>query len=203
MQAIVYAEQTAKEEIIRKGIAGFKIDFVDSLEQLLKSNGEVFFILTEDFKVSDLLQLPERPIFINSVVHTLKVLQLPRHICRINGWPTFINRDSWEIAGNEKIVMSVFNNLGFRYSLVTDSPGFVAARIVAMIINEAYFAIGDGVSSIAEINIAMKLGTNYPFGPFEWASKIGINRILMLLEELQNCDQRYKPAPALKRAINF
>ncbi len=46
-----------------------------------------------------------------------------------------------------------------------------------MIVNEAFFAFGEKISTIEEIDMAMKLGTNYPNGPFEWAEKIGIENI--------------------------
>ena len=66
-----------------------------------------------------------------------------------------------------------------------------------MIINEAWFAVGDEVSSREEIDTAMKLGTNYPFGPFEWGNKIGMQNILALLQRLYLTDSRYKPSQLL------
>lgn len=66
-----------------------------------------------------------------------------------------------------------------------------------MIINEAYFTLGESVSSENEIDIAMKLGTNYPYGPFEWARLIGLRNIHSLLEKLTQEDIRYLPAPRL------
>ena len=78
-----------------------------------------------------------------------------------------------------------------------DLPGFVAPRVVCMIINEAYLALEEGVSTKAEIDTAMKLGTAYPFGPFEWAEKIGIKKVAGLLQRLALEDKRYQPAPLL------
>ena len=66
-----------------------------------------------------------------------------------------------------------------------------------MIINEAFFALEDNVSSKAEIDTAMKLGTNYPFGPFEWAAVMGLENILALLQKLYTTDSRYKPSQLL------
>ena len=66
-----------------------------------------------------------------------------------------------------------------------------------MIINEAYFAVEDNVSSKTEIDTAMKLGTNYPHGPFEWAGLIGNKNILALLQQLYVTDRRYKPSELL------
>ena len=67
-----------------------------------------------------------------------------------------------------------------------DDYGFIAARIIAMIINEAYYALQENVSTKQQIDIAMKLGTNYPYGPFEWSEKIGIEKIYLLLKKLSD-----------------
>ena len=82
---------------------------------------------------------------------------------------------------------------------VKDEPGLVAARVISMIINEAFFALGENVSSKEEIDLAMKLGTNYPKGPFEWAEKIGMDNIYSLLKKLSEKEERYVPAPALEK----
>ncbi len=71
-----------------------------------------------------------------------------------------------------------------------------------MIINEAYYALGDGVSSKADIDIAMKLGTGYPYGPFEWSQLIGLKNINELLLQLMKLDKKYSPAPALTKELN-
>ena len=68
-----------------------------------------------------------------------------------------------------------------------------------MIINEAYFALEEGVSTKEEIDTAMKLGTNYPYGPFEWAKKIGLKNIFQLLDKLHKTNLRYEPAALLKK----
>jgi 3-hydroxybutyryl-CoA dehydrogenase len=70
-----------------------------------------------------------------------------------------------------------------------------------MIINEAYFALGDGVSTKEEIDIAMRLGTNYPYGPFELVQKIGLNNIHGLLKKLKEQSTRYNIAPALEKEL--
>jgi 3-hydroxybutyryl-CoA dehydrogenase len=140
----------------------------------------------------------KKPVFINSVVQTIADLAAPENIYRINGWATFLNRPVWEIAGtaNEEIE-AIFKSFNVKINFVKDVPGFIAASVIAMIINEAYFGVEDNVSSKAEIDTAMKLGTNYPFGPFEWASKIGNKNILALLQQLYTTDSRYKPSELL------
>jgi 3-hydroxybutyryl-CoA dehydrogenase len=79
-------------------------------------------------------------------------------------------------------VFSLFNK---KIEWLPDEIGFVTPRIISMIINEAFIALKEGVSSKEEIDTAMKLGTNYPYGPFEWAEKIGMERIDSLLVRLQ------------------
>ena len=70
-----------------------------------------------------------------------------------------------------------------------------------MIINEAYYTFEDDVSTKKEIDIAMKLGTNYPFGPFEWSEKIGLKNIYDLLLQLSKTDSRYTICQSLKKEI--
>lgn len=143
-----------------------------------------------------------KPVFINGVTTTLKELNAPLNVLRINGWQTFLQRPVWEIAGivNDDC-KSVVEKLNKKVQLVKDETGLISARIIAMIINEAYFALGENVSTAIEIDIAMKLGTNYPYGPFEWAEKIGLQNIFQLLQKLSLLDNRYQPAPMLITAI--
>ena len=100
------------------------------------------------------------------------------------------------------MVKDIFEKLGLKYITVADEPGLVSARIIAMIINEAYFALGEKVSTKEEIDLAMKLGTNYPYGPFEWSEKIGLKKVYTLLEKLSNTDIRYIAASAMKKELN-
>ncbi len=71
-----------------------------------------------------------------------------------------------------------------------------------MIVNEAYYALGEKVSTKAEIDIAMKLGTNYPLGPFEWSEQIGLQNIYSLLLKLSADDNRYLVAYAMIEEMN-
>ncbi len=160
-------------------------------------NADAFFCLQENEISTDLNSLT-KPVIINSVINTLAGLNLAQNVYRINGWATFLNRSVWEIAGtmNEE-VQSLFTSLNIKINFVKDEPGFISARIISMIINEAYFALEDDVSSKAEIDTAMKLGTNYPFGPFEWALQIGKENIMALLQQLYLTDSRYKPSQLL------
>jgi len=143
------------------------------------------------------------PVFVNAVFNTS--LELPSNAIRMNAWNSFLNRPIWEIAVADKTLLQpalmMLEKLGRKAIAVPDEPGFIAVRIIAMIINEAYFSLEEEISSKKEIDIAMKLGTNYPYGPFEWASLIGLNKIAKLLEILNLTDERYAIAPALLQEL--
>jgi 3-hydroxybutyryl-CoA dehydrogenase len=83
-----------------------------------------------------------------------------------------------------------------------DTPGLVLGRILAQLVNEAYFALGEGVASADDINTAMRLGFNWPKGPFEWADEIGPAEVEFTLGALQDTlgEDRYRIAPALRAA---
>lgn len=122
----------------------------------------------------------------------------------MNTLPTFINRDLLELSilnnENLKLVESLSQTLNWPYKIVADRVGMVSPRVVLMIINEACYTLQEGTASIADIDQAMKLGTNYPHGPFEWANLIGIKEVYETLEALyqDTHDERYKICPLLK-----
>ncbi len=92
-------------------------------------------------------------------------------------------------------------NLGRVPLWTKDSPALVLPRIVAMLANEAAFAVGEGVADARTIDRAMRLGVSYPLGPLEWMAKLGVERVLHILEHLQReyGEERYRPAPMLRR----
>ncbi len=93
-----------------------------------------------------------------------------------------------------------FRQVGLEPSVVPDGPGLVFPRILCMIINEAAFALMEGVASAEDIDTAMRLGTNYPLGPLEWADRIGLDQVLGVVEGLhaEYEEDRYRPAPLLR-----
>jgi 3-hydroxybutyryl-CoA dehydrogenase len=95
-----------------------------------------------------------------------------------------------------------FATLGMVAERVGDAPGLVLGRIVAQLVNEAAFALGEGVGSAADIDAGMVLGLNHPRGPVEWADELGPGAVLAILAGLEDSyrEDRYRPAPALVRA---
>ena len=126
----------------------------------------------------------------------------PAHFIRINGWPGFLQGATLEAAGNDLSAREAASHLMQQFNRqlewVSDQPGFIGARIVCAIINEAYLTLQEKVSSKEDIDTAMRLGTNYPMGPFTWANVIGIKNVYALLKKLAIGQPRYTPAMLLK-----
>jgi 3-hydroxybutyryl-CoA dehydrogenase len=151
-------------------------------------------------------------VLVNAVVPTIEEIGFP--FVRINGWPGFLERPVHELAvsketaagqltelGNRLTVL--YKKLGRAYRFVPDTPGMISGRILAMIINEAYYTWEEDVSTTEEIDIAMKLGTNYPFGPFEWGRRIGLEKVAGLLTVLSKNNSRYTPSNSLLKAASL
>jgi 3-hydroxybutyryl-CoA dehydrogenase len=101
-----------------------------------------------------------------------------------------------------RVAEAFFASLGRHVEWVGDAPGLVLGRIVAQLVNEAAFALGDGVGAAADIDAGMVLGLNHPRGPLEWGDAIGPAAVLGVLAALSDeyREERYRPAPALLRA---
>lgn len=139
-------------------------------------------------------------VFIHEVNRTLNDYPSNLALVRVNAWPGFFGGPLLELSAKDGVRQKAdvfLDKLGWNRSWVPDIPGMIRPRVLSMIINEACFALGESVSTRAEIDTAMKLGTNYPYGPFEWASRIGPERIHRLLNTLATQDPRYQPAPGM------
>ena len=140
-------------------------------------------------------------VIINSVIHSLSRLNVP--FVRINAWPGFLQRTIIEAScintDLKQQAENIFAGFNKQTCWLDDKTGFATARVLATIINEAWFALQENVSTKNEIDTAMKLGTNYPFGPFEWCERIGVKNIYGLLNELAKTDSGYEPAALLKK----
>jgi len=205
MTVVILANEELKQELMAQGSqSSVMIHWIEHIEQFNNYPDAAAYIdllFTSDEKRMALLKkLPVRPIIITTFNSNQQ--PLPLHFVSINGWPTFLKRpvveahcDDDEIKKSAGVIFSLFNKT---ISWIAGGSAFPTARVVAMIINEAYFTLEEQVSTKEEIDLAMKLGTNYPYGPFEWSEKIGLSKIVSLLESLATEKKLYAPAPLLK-----
>jgi 3-hydroxybutyryl-CoA dehydrogenase len=94
-----------------------------------------------------------------------------------------------------------FAALGLRTAWVGDAPGLVLGRIVAQLVNEACFAVGEGVGSRQDVDDGMVLGLNHPRGPFAWCGAMGAEHVIAVLDALriELGEERYRTSPLLRR----
>jgi len=198
-----------KKEIESKQIPrGIEWIWVDDLASMLQQkDGDAFFDFEFQMKkerIDFLSALLPKPVFINELVHTLD--QVGQPFIRINAWPTFLKRPVAEIAvkteDQKTPLIEIFDKMSWQYQFVPDLPGMISALIICQVINEAYYTLQEKISTKEEIDIAMKLGTNYPLGPFEWSEKIGLGKIYELLSILCKTDHRYLPCDLMLKELN-
>lgn len=185
----------AKKDLSHLSVDDVIFDFCssDNNQTLEKYNSCQAIVLLNTCKVS-----------LSDMIRSLKD-SLRCRFFGFNGMPTFLNREILEVSvapnANVDDIKKLCAALNTDYLIVDDRVGLVSPRIVCMIINEAYYAALDGTASREDIDRAMILGTNYPHGPFEWCTMIGIKHVYELLESLYNDthDERYKVCPLLKK----
>jgi 3-hydroxybutyryl-CoA dehydrogenase len=98
--------------------------------------------------------------------------------------------------------VALATSLGKEPVVLRDSPGFVASRINAMIGNEAFYLLMEGVASAEDIDKALKLGLNHPMGPFELVDLVGLDVRLKVLEYLhQTLGEKFRPCPLMLKYV--
>jgi 3-hydroxybutyryl-CoA dehydrogenase len=96
----------------------------------------------------------------------------------------------------------VGRRMGKEVVVIKESPGFITSRINAMIGNEAFYMLQEGIASAADIDKALKLGLNHPMGPFELVDLVGLDTRLNILEYLhKTLGDKYRPAPLLVQYV--
>lgn len=199
MQIVVLATEAQKEELVKDSQTSDTVVWINTLEELQQhASADVLvdLLFADDGAHMSAVRNFSGTVIINAVAETLQNLNITA--TRINAWPGFLQGQWIEGATNNEssklIVEEVFAVFGKNVQWLPDDPGFVSARIISMIINEAYLALEEGVSTKEEINTAMKLGTNYPYGPFEWGEKIGLQNVAALLKKLGEARAHYLPS---------
>ena len=96
----------------------------------------------------------------------------------------------------------VGRRMGKEVVVIKESPGFITSRINAMIGNEAFYMLQEGIASAADIDKALKLGLNHPMGPFELVDLVGLDTRLHILEYLhKTLGEKFRPAPLLVQYV--
>src|SRR5437764_3862535 len=121
-------------------------------------------------------------------VHKMKLLEIVRAL----------ETDDETIAA----AADVGRRMGKEVVVIKEAPGFITSRINAMIGNEAFYMLQEGIASPADIDKALKLGLNHPMGPFELVDLVGLDTRLSILEYLQkSLGEKYRPAPLLVQYV--
>ena len=128
------------------------------------------------------------------------------HLFGFNSFPVFVDIHTIEMTNpyisDIEVISNILKSINFtKIHWVDSRVGLVTPRIICMIINEAYYTVMEGTATKTDINLAMKLGTNYPKGPFEFVESIGLDNVYNQLLSLHKdtMDERYKICPLLKQ----
>lgn len=205
MKIVVITKDVLKEELLAQGMSDYvQVEWQQEINPVGDADGYIDLLFDgAEERVEKLKKLqPASAIIVNAVNTTLK--ELPTGFIRINAWNSFLQRSLVEAAAhdiNKKLAENIFLCFNKKVEWVPDVPGFITGRVISMIINEAFFALDEKVSTKEEIDTAMKLGTNYPYGPFEWAAKIGLMNVYELLTTLAETNSRYTPSALLQKEV--
>lgn len=211
MKILIIGDAENFEELKLKFGENHDYTFSSSIEDVNEviHDQDVIFDFTIEMTSENVLSYSEveTPVFLNTVKITLaEIMYLygsSANLFGFNGIKTFVNREQFEvtaISGFDK-AEKILKSLNTNYLRADDRVGMVTPRVIFMIINEAFYTVQEGTASREDIDQGMKLGTNYPYGPFEWLNLIGIQDVYETLEAIyeDTKEERYKICPLLKK----
>lgn len=226
MKILVKGNSKRIEELKQKiSLLDYELVCIDENTNYLVNDGDfdmIFELNFDDEKQNSFISyqnIEKTPVFVCAVKNSLVQMVFEQNanikfpLFGINSINTFINRSLAEVSvyqnSDEAILKNCMQQLNWNYKLVQDRVGMVTPRVICMIINEACYTLQEGTASMVDIDTSMKLGTNYPFGPFEWADKMGIDNVYQILASVyeDTKDERYKICSLLKthylKNLNF
>ncbi len=179
---------------------------IEAVPEEMESKIEIFTLLdkicrpttilasnTSSLSVTEIASVTYRPKKILGMhffnpVHKMKLLEIVRAL----------ETDEETLAG----AVEVGKRMGKEVVVIKESPGFITSRINAMIGNEAFYMLQEGIASPADIDKALKLGLNHPMGPFELVDLVGLDTRLHILEYLhKTLGEKFRPAPLLAQYV--
>lgn len=203
MQIAVITNDNLKAELLAQGLQeGLEITWM-SVPAAAGSYDACIDLLfdSSETRIAALAKMSSALYLLNDVCGS--DITFPGKFVRFNGWKTMLGRKVMEMAVTDTATMAATEKLlaffNRKAEWVPDQPGLITARVISMIINEAYLALEAGVSTREDIDTAMQLGTSYPYGPFAWSEQIGTGEIEKLLLKLSATSNRYHPSRLLQQ----
>ncbi len=204
-----------KEEILGRIQLTEKLDDLADVDFAIEAVTENLDIKEEVFKTLDSLCRPEVILASNtSSISITKIATFTNRPDRVIGMhfmnPVPVMKLIEIIEGLQtngettELVVALSEKLGKVPVVIKDSPGFVSNRVLMPMINEAIFALDEGVGSPEAIDTIMKLGANHPMGPLALADLIGLDTCLYILQVMYDSfgDPKYRPCPLLVKMVD-
>ena len=169
-----------------------KIEIFTLLDKICRP-GSILASNTSSLSITEIASVTYRPrkcvgMHFFNPVHKMKLLEVVRAL----------ETDDETISA----VADVGRRMGKEVVVIKESPGFITSRINAMIGNEAFYMLQEGIASAEDIDKALKLGLNHPMGPFELVDLVGLDTRLHILEYLhRSLGEKFRPAPLLVQHV--
>lgn len=170
-----------------------KFEIFKQLDEIAKP-GAILASNTSSISITEIAAVTKRPSDVAGM-HFMNPVPVMKLVEGIRGLETSDETFNTVAAASEK--------MGKTFVRAQDYPGFAVNRILMPMINEAVYALYEGVASVKDIDTAMKLGTNQPMGPLELADFIGLDTCLAIMNVLHDglADTKYRPCPLLKQYV--